>query len=768
MPPKSVKPQSKPNSGIAFLKARLEAQKKAEEEQKRLEEEEQKRTKEEERLAKEEEKIEEEEREQKKIQDKEKKGENDKNKKRQQHLEALYQMKKGGNMIPMTPELEEYITKRNKEEELLQEKREKEKLLQKKNTEKNKDQLNDQPNIKTKNKYQKDYEENNLIINDDLRSPICCVLGHVDTGKTSLLDKIRKTHVQEGEVGGITQQIGATFFPNSFLTSTTQDLLKKNNTNISVPGLLMIDTPGHESFSNLRTRGSSVCDIAILVIDIMHGLENQTRESIRLLQKKDCKFIVALNKIDKIYGWEPKNNSENSSIIESFELQKGFCMSEFETRLCNIQLQLSEEGINSELYYKNTNLDEYVSIIPVSAKTGEGISDLLYHQIEIVQNLMKDRIIYSNFLECTVLEVKHTLGLGVTIDVILSNGTISTGDKIILAGINKPIVTKIRSLLTPQPMKELRIKSEYTDHKSIKAAQCFKIAAEGLEEAIPGTQLHIIKSEEDIEKYSKEIQADVTNITNKISKDKVGVAIQCSTIGSLEALLTFLEDMQIPVGHIALGPIHKKHMTHPVLMKNKNPKYACILAFDVELDNDSRLYAEKENIKIFQADIIYHLFDNFTKHIKEYDNAQKEKNKQLAVYPVVLKVVCCFNAKDPLVIGCRVESGKIKLGTPLCVKTKNGINLGKVTGMQINNKDVMIAKKGMELAIKLDGKTTIKEKGEEREQYVTYGRQIDDGTILASAISRKSIDALKESFRDEMEREDWELIIELKKEQKIV
>jgi translation initiation factor 5B len=761
MPPK--KPDLKkgpPAAVLAKLKAQLEAQKKFEEEERLREEEEQRKFDEEIKLAEEQRKFEEVEKERLKELKKEEQKDKKQDAKKIQQYEALIRMKMSGMQIPMTKELEEF------EKEYLEKQKNKSQAKQEQTTE-----------LKQEQEQQEETQENNL------RAPICCVLGHVDVGKTSLLDKLRSTNVQEGEAGGITQQIGATFFPKDYLLNMTKDIKDIKNMQIQIPGILVIDTPGHEQFSNLRNRGSSICDVAIVVIDMMHGLENQTRESLKLLRQKKCPFLIALNKVDRLYDWI---ENKNMDIQQSLSLQKKYVLNEFETRIHNIKLQLSEEGFNSELYYKNTDIKKQVSLVPVSAKSGEGLSDLILWKIKLVQQFMENKISYRDDIQCTILEVKPLQGLGMTMDVILVNGTLKVGNKIVLCGANGAIVTQIRSLLTPQPMKELRVKSSYIHHQSIKASQCIKITADGLDDVIAGTTVYVInkdkdkeREEEELAKYKKEVEKEMKSFNKSISKDKVGVSVQSSTLGSLEALLTYLEQINIPIGSISLGPIHKKHIMHTITMKQKAPKYACMLAFDVELTPDAKILAEKEGIKVFNANIIYHLCDSFVKYTKEYEQNLREKNKYIAIFPTVLQVLCCFRAKDPLVIGCRVLEGQVRAGTPLIVrdKDKNNISIGKILGLQINNKDVQIGEKGHELAIKLDGKTTIfetkvDENGKEikvpREQLVNYGRQFGENSILASAISRKSIDALKESFRDEMDNDDWKLIIELKKEQNIV
>ncbi|KAK9047884.1 hypothetical protein SSX86_033154 [Deinandra increscens subsp. villosa] len=286
-----------------------------------------------------------------------------------------------------------------------------------------------------------------------LRSPICCIMGHVDTGKTKLLDCIRRTNVQEGEAGGITQQIGATYIPAENIRERTKEL--KADAILNVPGLLVIDTPGHESFKNLRSRGSGLCDIAILVVDIMHGLEPQTIESLNLLRMRKTEFIVALNKVDRLYGWK---TCRNAPIGKAMKLQSKDVQLEFDHRLAQIITQFMEQGLNTELYSKNKERGETYSIVPTSAISGEGIPEMLLLLVQWAQKTMIEKLTYSSDIQCTVLEVKVIEGLGTTIDVVLVNGVLHEGDEIVVCGFQGPIHTTIRSLLTPHPMKELRVK----------------------------------------------------------------------------------------------------------------------------------------------------------------------------------------------------------------------------------------------------------------------------------------------------------------------
>ncbi|NWR73971.1 IF2P factor, partial [Centropus unirufus] len=608
---------------------------------------------------------------------------------------------------------------------------------------------------KAKRRIEKRRAENSKNVNTEkLRAPVICVLGHVDTGKTKILDKLRHTHVQDSEAGGITQQIGATNVPLEAINEQTKMVKNFDRENIKIPGMLIIDTPGHESFSNLRNRGSSLCDIAILVVDIMHGLEPQTIESLNLLKSKKCPFIVALNKIDRLYDWK---KSPDTDVSVTLKKQKKNTKDEFEERAKAIIVEFAKQGLNAALYYENKDPRTFVSLVPTSAHTGDGMGSLIALLVELTQTMLTKRLAECQELRAQVMEVKALPGMGTTIDVILINGRLKEGDTIIVPGVEGPIVTQIRGLLLPPPMKELRVKNQYEKHKEVVAAQGVKILGKDLEKTLAGLPLLVAYKDDEVPVLKDELIHELKQTLNAIKLEEKGVYVQASTLGSLEALLEFLKTSEVPYSGINIGPVHKKDVMKASVMLEHDPQYAVILAFDVRIERDAQEMADSLGVRVFSAEIIYHLFDAFTKYRQDYKKQKQEEFKHVAVFPCKMKILpqFIFNSRDPIVMGVVVEAGQVKQGTPMCVPSKNFIDIGIVTSIEINHKPVEVAKKGQEVCVKIEPIP-----GESPKM---YGRHFEATDILVSKISRQSIDALKDWFRDEMQKSDWQLIVELKK-----
>ncbi|XP_072899579.1 eukaryotic translation initiation factor 5B [Hemitrygon akajei] len=606
-----------------------------------------------------------------------------------------------------------------------------------------------------KRRIEKRRAENALNVNTEkLRAPVICVLGHVDTGKTKILDKLRHTHVQDGEAGGITQQIGATNVPLETIKEQTKMVKNFDKDNIKIPGMLIIDTPGHESFSNLRNRGSSLCDIAILVVDIMHGLEPQTIESINLLKEKKCPFIVALNKIDRLYDWK---KSPDTDVVGTLKKQKKNTKDEFDERAKSTIVEFAQQGLNASLFFENKDPRTFLSLVPTSAHTGDGMGNLIALLVELTQTMLAKRIAYSLELRAQVMEVKALPGMGTTIDVILINGYMKEGDTIIVPGVEGPIVTQIRGLLLPPPLKELRVKNQYVKLKEVWAAQGVKVLAKDLEKSLAGLPLLIAHKDDEIAVLKDELEHELKQTLSSIKLEEKGVYVQASTLGSLEALLEFLRQSNVPYAGINIGPVHKKDVMKSSAMLEHDPQYSVILAFDVKIERDSQELADSLGVRIFSAEIIYHLFDAFTKYRQDYKKQKQEEFKHIAVFPSKLRIIpqFIFNSRDPIVIGVVIEAGLLKQGTPICVPSKNFIDIGVVTSIEVNHKQVDVARKGQEVCVKIEPIP-----GESPKM---YGRHFEASDFLVSKISRQSIDALKDWFRDEMQKSDWQLIMELKK-----
>ncbi|MCP9259290.1 Eukaryotic translation initiation factor 5B [Dirofilaria immitis] len=522
---------------------------------------------------------------------------------------------------------------------------------------------------------------------NNLRSPIICVLGHVDTGKTKMLDTIRHTNVQDGEAGGITQQIGATQVPAAAIMERTKMVRDFTGTEMKIPGLLIIDTPGHESFSNLRSRGSSLCDYAIL--------------------------------IDRLYDYE---SNPRKDIYQHLKSQPINTQLQFKELKDKIVLQFAEQGVNVVMANENPDLNEYISMVPTSAFLGDGIGNIMAYIINESQNRLAEKLAYCEELDCTVMEVKSLPGLGVTVDVILVNGSLKVGDIIVLTGTDGAIITQIRELLMPQPLKELRVKNSYEHYQMIKGAQGVKILAKNLEKALAGLPLFVANREDELIVLKEDCEAQLSKALMAIKKK----------------------------------PEESMFKLKAAAMLERKEEYACILAFDVRVDREVEQFATSEGVRIFSADIIYHLEDSFLKYREELRVKRRQQNEHLAVFPCKLRILPqhIFNARNPIIIGVSVEAGQLKRGVPLCVPSKDSVCIGSVSSIERNHEQVEIAHTGDEVCIKIENTTG--------EAPKLYGRHFTHQDALVSRITRETIDVCKAHFRNDLSKADWQLIVQLK------
>jgi translation initiation factor 5B len=531
-----------------------------------------------------------------------------------------------------------------------------------------------------------------------IRQPIVCMLGHVDTGKTSLLDVIRGSAVQLREAGGLTQQIGASYFPLETLIAITQRLMKNFSSTIKIPGLLVIDTPGHEAFANLRRRGGSVADIAILVIDVMHGFENQTYESLEILKSRKTPFIVAANKIDRIDGWR---SQEETSFLTSYASQYPLVKEDLDNRLYSMMGTLSRQGFRSERFDRVRDFTKDVAIVPVSAKTEEGIGELLAVLIGLTQQFMTDKLqVTAGHALGTVLEVKEEVGLGTTINAIIYDGVLRIEDTIVIGGKEGPIVTSIRSILLPQPLDEIRDpRKKFNVIDEAPAASGVKIAAPNLENAVAGAPLVSVSGSMSLEKAVEAVSSELDRL--KISTDNVGIILKTDTLGSLEAIIEGLKAREVPVRTADIGDISRRDVMEAVSVKFEEPLYGAILAFNVKPLPEAEREAHDQRIPIFRSDIIYNLMDDYIRWMEAEKEAKARKEFETLVLPGKFEVMdgFIFRRAKPAIFGVRVLNGSISPN----VRAINleGESLGRITQIQDSGQAIHVAEAGKEVAISM-------------------------------------------------------------------
>jgi len=561
------------------------------------------------------------------------------------------------------------------------------------------------------------------------RQPIVSVLGHVDHGKTSLLDFIRGSTVAAREAGAITQHIGATEVPIDAIYSMCGHLLRGKK--FSVPGLLFIDTPGHHAFTTLRTRGGSLADLAILVVDIKEGFRPQTHESITILRQYKTPFIVAANKIDAINGWQRSDDIA----INRIQNQRPMTKTLFETKLFELIGTIYDKGFESDLYFNIKDFRKSIPIMPVSAKTGEGVPELLMVLVGLAQRFLEDQLTSETGAgKGTVLEVKEDIGLGTTVDAIIYSGILKKEDTIIFGTRNEPLVTKIKALLKPKPMDEIRDpREQFESVKEVHAACGIKISAPNLDLVVPGAPLRVVHG--DKEELIQEIKSQSQV---HIELDKDGLFIKADTIGSLEALVKESQEHGINIRKVEIGNISRRDIMETSALNN--PLERIIFAFNVKILPEAKEELLNTDVTVFNEEVIYTIIENYDIWLAKKKEELEKKRREDYTHPGMMKFLpeYVFRVSHPAVIGVRVLGGRIKVDMRLI--DLDGKIVGHIKGMQLENKAISEALQGAEVAISIEG--------------VTVGRQIKGGDILftdlpeSDAKKLKLMDVLNEDEKD--------------------
>jgi len=570
------------------------------------------------------------------------------------------------------------------------------------------------------------------------------VLGHVDTGKTLLLDKIRKTSVQAREAGGITQHIGASFFPVDTLKQLVGPLLSMVKGEIEIPGLLVVDTPGHEAFTNLRKRGGSVADIAILVIDVLRGFEAQTQESIEILKTRKTPFLVAANKIDRIPGW---NSYPDTPFLKTYQKQGRYVKEDLDNRIYDIIGTFSRLGFRADRFDQMKDFTKTVAIVPTSAKTGEGITELLMVLVGLTQQYLKKRLQTTEGpAKGTVLEVKEEPGLGLTINTIIYDGVLQKEDLIVAGGKEKPIITRIRAILVPKALDEIRDpRDRFSSVDSVSAAVGIKIAAPDLEGALAGAPLYAVPHGEDPQKYAKLVSEEIDRI--RITTDVDGVVLKADTLGSLEAIAESLKRKDVPIRLADVGDVSKRDVVEAGVVKEHEPFYGVILAFNIKVLPDAEEEAEIKSVQIFRENIIYRLMDDYLFWLKTQREAEFEQEFEKLVMPGKIRILegYIFRRAKPAIVGVEILAGRIKPRYTL-VRGENGEEIGGIQQIQEKGKVLSEAGQGMQVAVSIDKPVV--------------GRHIFEKDVLYVKVPERHAKVLLTTFMDRLTMEEQEVLNE--------
>ena len=572
-----------------------------------------------------------------------------------------------------------------------------------------------------------------------LRTPIVAVLGHVDHGKTTLLDEIRGSAVQDGEAGAITQHIGATAVPLDTIGEMAGDLVDPMD--FDLPGLLFIDTPGHHSFSTLRSRGGALADIAILVVDVNDGFQPQTLEALDILQRTQTPFVVAANKTDTVPGWNPQGRVP---IQQSIDAQSDRAEKDLNDRLYEIIGELSDNGFSADMYWRVQDFRSNIGVVPVSAVTGEGLPDLLTVMMGLSQRYLKEdmSVDVTGPGAGTVLEVKEERGFGTTVDIVLYDGTVRAEDTIVVGGKNEPIVTDVRALLQPQPLAEIRTQKQFEKVDSVSAATGIKIAAPDIDDAMAGAPVRVVRNRS-VDAVIEKVEAELSQIDVETAEN--GVVVKADTLGSLEAIANALQETEVPIVRAEVGDVAPRDVA--VASTADEQPHEAILAFNVDVLDDAERQATDSGVRLFADDVIYQLVEEYEEFVTGIEEAQQEQVLDKIARPCRYQILQdhTFRQSNPAVVGVEVLAGTLKRNSRV-VMWEGGetTRVGQLKSLQDEGEDIDEARAGDRVAASIDGPTV--------------GRQIEEGDELWAELPEKHAKILEQEVNDELPADEREAL----------
>ncbi|MGN0177787.1 MAG: translation initiation factor IF-2 [Methanobrevibacter sp.] len=576
-----------------------------------------------------------------------------------------------------------------------------------------------------------------------IRSPIVSVLGHVDHGKTTLLDYIRGSTIADKEAGGITQHIGATEIPNDTIEEICGNFISKLTIKDLIPGLFFIDTPGHAAFTSLRKRGGALADLAILIVDINDGFKPQTYEALNILKMYRTPFIVVANKIDRLFGWE---THEGASFSESFNQQAQSVKQDLDLKLYELVGTLHKEGFQSERFDRVSNFASQISIIPISAKSGEGIIEVLAMLLGLAQEYLTEQLEINEDAPAkgTILEIKEEVGLGLTVDSIIYDGVLRTNDEIALINAsNEVVTTKIRSILRPLPLEEMRdSKKKFRKLDEVVAAAGIKIAAPNLDDVVSGSPLRVLSDEEDVE---EQLLKEIEDIT--INTEDEGLLVKADTLGSLEAVVKLLKDLNIPIREADIGDVSRRDIINSEIALTENEAHGAIIAFNVDVHSNSLDDLNNSKVKLFKGDVIYQIIEDYQEWTEEIERAKKKAFYDAIVKPAKFVALpkLVFRQSKPAIIGIESISGTVKQGQILI--NKNGEYVGVIASMEDKGETLPSIPRGQRVAM------AIKD--------AIVGKHFDEGDELYVDVSEKHYKFIEREFKDKLTEDEFETLYEL-------